>query len=112
MRDLNEMTLGQRIALTFIIVLVILFAMAIAGFISGRWEEAPAAPLLASPFDQHFAELEHEALDEAYKSRVHRLFEIWLSDSHDQPRRALVGIANARTAYTEAMTEVQKRERQ
>jgi hypothetical protein len=109
MRDLQDMTIGQRIVLTFVIVLVILFALALVGFISGRWEEAPAAPLAVSPFDQRLAELDHEALDEAYKARVQKLFEIWLADSHDQPRRALVGVANARAAYTQAMIEVEKR---
>jgi hypothetical protein len=112
LRDLNEMTIGQRIALTFVIVLIILFALTFIGWISGGWDEAPAAPLLvASPFDQRLAELEHEALDESYRQRVHLLFTNWLNDTRDQPKRMLVGISNARAAYTEAMTEIQKRER-
>ena len=107
----DELSIGQRIVLTIIIVLVILFAFALAGWMTGGWDQAPGAPLVSSPFDQHFAALEHEALYEAYKNRMVHLFTVWLSDSHDQPRRMMVGVANARAAYTEAMTEVIKREK-
>ena len=111
--NLADLSIGQRIILTFIIVLVILFAFALAGWITGGWDEAPAAPASfeISAFDQRLAELEHTALDDAYMQRVHLLFRNWLDDSHGQPDRMIVGMGKARKAYNEAMIEILKREK-
>ena len=108
-----DLSIGQRIVLTIIIVLVILFAFALAGWMTGGWDQAPAAPSAfeSSPFDQRLAELEHTALDDAYMQRVHLLFRNWLDDGHGQPDRMLVGMSKARKAYTEALTEVIRREK-
>jgi len=38
MKPLNQQTLGQRIALTMVIVVVILFALAFIGWVTGGWE--------------------------------------------------------------------------
>jgi hypothetical protein len=38
MRDLRELSIGHRIALTFMIVLMILFLLALIGFLTGGWE--------------------------------------------------------------------------
>ena len=107
----DELSIGQRIVLTIIIVLVILFAFALAGWITGRWDEAPAATSWQhSQFDPQLATLEHTALDDAFMQRVHVLFRNWLDDERGQPDRMLVGIDKARRIYIQAMTEVQKRE--
>ena len=45
MKSLHDMSTGERIALTVVIVLVILFALAFIGWISGGWDEAPAGML-------------------------------------------------------------------
>lgn len=38
MRNLQDMSLGNRIALTFVIVLIILLALAFIGWSTGGWE--------------------------------------------------------------------------
>ena len=40
MKSLYDMSIGERIALTVVIVLVILFAFAFIGWIGGSWDEA------------------------------------------------------------------------
>ena len=45
-----DLSLGERIVLTVVIVLVILFAFALMGWITGRWDEAPAAAMLRVRF--------------------------------------------------------------
>jgi len=110
MKHPADMSLGERIMLTLVIVLIILFAMAIFGWMGGSWDEAPAQELQASKFDGRLIGLDKQALDEAYKERVRHLFEVWMKDESGQPGRAIVGVRQARRAYIEAMTKVEERE--
>jgi hypothetical protein len=116
MRDLNEMTIGQRIALTFIIVLVILFALALVGFMSGRWDEAPAQAVTEVnlygdvPLDATLLRLDRRALDEAYHAQLLKLWGVWLADGAKDPSRFKAGLGNARRAYGLALHEITKRE--
>ena len=98
--------------LTIIIVLVILFALAAFGYFTGGWDEAVGAPLPPSKFDKELIAVDKEAIKEAYRNQVVHLFSVWMKDEHDQPRRALVGINQARRAYIESMTALEKREQQ
>lgn len=43
-----------------------------------------------------------EGIDHGFDKQVSLLFEIWVKDPHDQPRRAKVGIQNAINAYVRA----------
>jgi hypothetical protein len=110
MMHLEDMNIGQRIVLTIVIALVVLFIIAFIGWISGGWDQTPAQELSASPFDQRLVQLDREALDDAYRGRVVHLFDVWMKDEAGQPGRALVGVRQARRAYIEAMTEIAKRE--
>ena len=109
---LEDMTIPQRIALTVVIVLVILFAFAIAGFLSGRWEEVQAEtalpPRVPTKWDTRILELDLEALDRAYVENSVRLFSVWMRDESDQPRRMLVGLTQSRRAYNEARDRIQQ----
>jgi exopolysaccharide biosynthesis protein len=116
MRDLNRMTLGQRIALTFVIVLIILFAIAVAGWISGGWDETPAQAITDVdiygdvPLDATLLRLDRRALDEAYHAQLLKLWGVWLVDGAKDPSRFKAGMANARRAYGLALHEIAKRE--
>jgi hypothetical protein len=111
-KSLEELTIAQRIILTFVIVLIILFAMAAFGYFTGKWDEAQGAPVPPSKFDKDLITLDKEAIKQAYHDQVVRLFAVWMKDETDQPRRALVGINQARRAYIESMTALEKREQQ
>jgi hypothetical protein len=103
------MSLGHRIAITFVIVLVILFALALYGYLTGGWEaEAQVVP--PSKYDKRIAELDREAIDEAYKEKIIALFNTWLSDPSEQPSRAVKGAQNARRAYIGAMQAIERKE--
>jgi hypothetical protein len=71
--------------------------------------EAPAE-LPASKWDEHMLKLDRQALDGAYVGQMQKLFGVWMSDSHDQPQRAIVGANKARAAYIGVMTEIERRE--
>jgi hypothetical protein len=115
MKPLEEMTVGQRIALTVVICLIILFALALAGYLTGGWDEAGAAPdmpVVASKWDDHIDTLERQAIDEAFKRYIGKLYDIWVSDNYQPkiPPKALVGARNARDAYIRSMDAIEKRE--
>jgi hypothetical protein len=109
MKRLEDMSIGQRIVLTIAIVIILLLVVAMASYLAGRWEvEAAAAP--PTKYDTRIAELDREAINNAYRRKVEKLFEIWLADATGQPQRATAGVANARKAYIGAMTAIERRE--
>jgi hypothetical protein len=110
MRDLHELSIGQRVVLTFVIVIVILLLLAAFGYLTGRWDEADAQVLAPSKFDSDLIAIDKEAVKQAYHDQVVHLFAVWMKDEKGQPDRALVGVRQARRAYIEAMTAIEKRE--
>jgi hypothetical protein len=113
MRSLEDMHIGQRVMLTVAILVIILILLACVGYLSGRWEEAAAqgAPVVPSKYDDMIDELEREALGEAFKQHVVRLYTVWVTDNY-QPRfppKAIVGMRNARDAYIRGMEAIDKR---
>jgi hypothetical protein len=67
-------------------------------------------PIASSKFDSDLIDIDREAVREAYHTQVVHLFVIWMKDERGQPGRALVGVGQARRAFVEAMTEIEKRE--
>jgi hypothetical protein len=111
MTPLEDMSIGNRIALTVVIVLVILFLLAAFGYFTGRWDEADAQIVASSKWDDRLIELDKQALEQAYLEQMGHVFSIWLKDGVTDPSRARVGFGNARKGYGAAMTEIEKRER-
>jgi hypothetical protein len=109
MSKLEDLSIGHRIAITVIVMLAILFALALYGYLTGGWE-AEAQPLPPSKYDKRIAELDREAIDEAYKEKIIALFNTWLSDPSEQPSRAVKGAQNARRAYIGAMQAIERKE--
>lgn len=127
MRTLDEMSFGNRIALTFVIVLIILLAMAFIGWISGGWDaEAKAqakqkatytvqsaTTLYESiPLDGDLLPIDRRALNEAYHGHLVKLWNVWLSDGAGDPTRFRNGLSIARGAYRQASAALNKREQE
>jgi hypothetical protein len=117
--DPQDMTFGQRIALTFVIVLIILFALAFAGWMTGGWDESPAAsPKLASSeglydgisLDAELLLIDREALDQAYHNHLIKLWTVWLTDGAKDPTHFRRGLMISRDAYKKAHEAIAKRE--
>lgn len=114
-RWFNELSLGHRIALTVIVVLIVLFAFAIAGFLSGRWEAGAQQEqqlYQGIPLDAHLLPKDRAALEEAYKQHLIRLWNVWLTDGARESSRIKTGLKIARQAYHQATQELDKREQQ
>ena len=134
------MTIGQRIALTVVIVLVILFALAAYGFFSGAWQDqskvsrfelaseqeivlltfgqsvalAQGQPMdvyAGIPPDTKLLALDKAALEAAYTARLIRLFDVWLSSTQGQDATAFQnGLRITRRGYILAAEALARRE--
>src|SRR5262245_26357281 len=106
---LEEMTIGQRVMLTLVIMLVILFALAIAGWTLGRWEAAAqqGEQLYGdTPLDAVLIRLDKRALDTAYEQRIIKLWEVWISPSTRDATSFTNGLRIARQRYSEAAAAI------
>lgn len=109
------MRLGHRIALTFLIVVVILFALALFGCWTGRWDE----DAYVQPFSLASAQTQPElcmddatkdgirsvmleSLDHALQLHIENAFAVWMKDPTGQPARAKVGVERGVRAYINA----------
>lgn len=115
MRAWRNLSVGNRIAITLVIVLAILFALALYGYLTGAWEAEAAQTqqtTVSSKWDDQIDELERQALGEAFKKHIMQLYSVWVTDNY-QPRippKALTGARNARDAYIRSMEAIEKRE--
>jgi len=139
MKHPADMTLGERIMLTLVIVLVMLFALALFGWVGGSWEDqskisgyeiaserattvlsfeqsvalAQAQPVdvyADIPADTHLLALDRQALEQAYLARLIRLFDVWLSSTQGQDATNFQnGIRIARRGYNLATQALAKR---
>jgi hypothetical protein len=111
---LEDLSIGHRIALTMVIVLIILFALALFGYLTGGWDEAQGQTLPNPPGQTQpgfcIDELTRErvrdimlnGLDDSLKDQVKNLMSVWLRDERGQPGRASVGLHNAARAFDHA----------
>jgi len=63
-----------------------------------------------TPWDARMIELDHEALDEAYKDTVQHLFGVFVRGDSDQPGRTIIGAAKARRSYVAVREAIELRE--
>lgn len=113
----EDMSIGQRVAITVAIMLAILFALALYGYLTGAWDTSAAQaqqtlqPATLSKYEKRMVELDRAAIDSAYSNQITHLFQTWMKDEQDQPRRALNGAKQARSAYERTMDAVVEREK-
>jgi hypothetical protein len=53
-------------------------------------------------------ELAHTAVDEAFQEKVRSLFDVWVRDPVEQPRRAMSGMATNISAYHRARANIRQ----
>jgi hypothetical protein len=109
---LEDLSIAQRIVLTATIVMIVLLLIGAVGFLGGRWEvEGQELSPPISKYEARLAELELEALDDAFKKHMVRLYDIWVTDYTPHiPPRAIKGARNARDAYERYRLAVEKRQ--
>jgi hypothetical protein len=93
---------------------VLILAITLGGLISyaegqARFKLQSAEEVPSSKWDATILALDKEAVAEAYKDQVMRLFQTWMKDPTGQPTRALTGVQNAKKAFIAAMDVLEKR---
>ena len=95
--------LGALLVVAFVGVLLILFMGAVPG-------PAPSKEVALCSDEPHINDqvnkIAFEALDNALRDQIQRLFSTWMSDNSGQPARAAVGVRNAAFAYVHARTAI------
>lgn len=114
MKRLEDMSIGHRVAVTVVIVLAILFALALYGYLTGGWDaqaQAELQPLAISKYEKRIIELDRTAIDAAYQAQITHLFQTWMKDDSGQPKRAETGARQARTAYERSVDAIEVRQK-
>lgn len=62
-----------------------------------------------SKYEERILELQVQAVEEAYKDHIAKLYSVWLADSRGQPERARAGAQNARKAFIDVMNSIEHR---
>ena len=106
MTPLEDLSFPIRLLLTLIIVLIVAFALMLLGAQAEIRDRSP------SSYQRELLQLDKEAVKEAYKEQVRKLFTNWVVDSTGQPERMTVGLRNAQAAYIGAMVEINKYEQE
>jgi len=116
MRKLEDLSIGHRTAITFLIVLAILLALALFGYLTGAWDQADAQQgeqlYGDAPLDAVLIRLDKRALDTAYEQRIIKLWEVWISPTTRDAAAFTNGLKIARQRYSEAAAAIARRERQ
>jgi len=120
---LEDLNLGQRIAVTFVIVFIALMLLALWGLLAGGWNidadqgyrmASAEDGLQISKYDELIFKLDREAAGNAYRDQIEHLFQTWMKSPGDMaaPERAGVGARNARKAFIAVMDAIEKREKE
>src|SRR5262245_65632844 len=104
LKRLEDMPIGQRVVVTFVIVFIALMLLALWGLLSGGWDismeegyrvASADEGIQASKYDELIFKLDREAAGNAYRDQIERLFAVWMKDETGQPARAAVGASHA-----------------
>jgi hypothetical protein len=105
MKPLEQMSFAQRFLLTIVIVLIVLFALALTGYLGGRWEAQAkvAIDCFEATERERVRDISLRAIDVGLEQAVAHLYSIWTKDPEsEQPKRAQVGVTNALNAHSRA----------
>jgi hypothetical protein len=111
---LEDLTVGQRFLLLLAIVLGILFAIALFGYLTGRWDEAAGQAItegyaVPERFKADVLALDHRALDAAYIAQAQHLFRTWITDRLHDPSGIDKGLSKVRQGYVIARERIESR---
>jgi hypothetical protein len=114
---LEDLPVGHRVIITFCIVLVVLFALALIGYLTGGWDQAEGAAPAVEPeitkFESDVLALDREAMDKAFIAHLQLLFTTWMKDygTEGVEGRVIRGAQNGRRAYIKAREALEQREK-
>jgi hypothetical protein len=105
MKPLEDMSLGHRVMLTALIIIIALLLLAAFGYLSGSWDAEAKVPYdCVDPTErERIRDLALEGIDDGLKQAMTHLFDVWVKDPNtEQPKRGQVGTTNAINAHNRA----------
>jgi hypothetical protein len=96
----------------WLFMLLALVGLAVAGAIilaafPSKGAEQPA-PCIDAEMREQVRGLMFAGIDEALRRHTRRVFDVWMKDPADQPRRAVVGLNTAVSAYVRSRASAQR----
>jgi hypothetical protein len=112
MKRLEDLSLTHRVLLAIsIVVLVVLMLITLSRIIGDEATGQTKPPSYEiSEYELDMLQLEREGIDTAFKDQVTNVFAVWMKDPTGQPARAVVGVVQARKAYSAARKRLEERE--
>jgi hypothetical protein len=106
--QLETLSIGKRIVLAVVIVLLVFGLLFFINRIVGEDEahaqspQLPEVQCVSNELINHVRQQVLAALDQAVQQHVAHLFDIWIKDPSDQPKRAVEGMNVGLSAYVRA----------
>jgi 2-phospho-L-lactate guanylyltransferase (CobY/MobA/RfbA family) len=91
--------------------LLALVGLAVAGaiiFAAFRSKGAEPAPCIDAEMREQVRGLMLAGIDEALRRHTRRVFDVWMKDPADQPKRAVAGLNTAVSAYVRSRASAQR----
>jgi hypothetical protein len=109
LKRVGDLPLKHRIWLAIVLVAVVMFVLMIVNRLVGEDEAAAQAKYCVDIRQQEeIRALTFQGINQGLVEKVSHLFDIWVSDPHEQPKRATVGMDSALSAYIRARANAEK----
>ena len=102
--------MARAFAIALLIVVITCALLLIFGI--GLAQQQPVPLYQGVPQDAKLLQLDKQALDEAYRAHVVRLWNVWLTDGAKEAHRISNGLRISRQAYHQAAEQITKREQE
>ena len=82
--------------------LALVFTLMFIGYVNDQRTYAQVAVCGDKQMQEHIRSITKEAIEVALQQHITHLYEVWMRDEKDQPRRAQAGLAQGINAYVRA----------
>ena len=97
----------MKLSTTLLISALALLAFGIYRAVTAA-QSQPAVQCFFATEKDRLIELSHLAIDDAFKHHVEALFDVWVRDPAEQPKRAMSGMAINLSAYHRARANIRQ----
>jgi hypothetical protein len=109
MSDFNSDPYPPRWVLMLLAVgAVLLVGLILFAAFPSKGAAAESAPCIDTEMREQVRSLMLAGIDEALKRHARRMFDVWMKDPSDQPRRASAGVNTAISAYVRSRASAQR----
>jgi hypothetical protein len=101
-KPLEELTLDQRASRSLLAFAVVAIVALVLSFVIAESAPSEHKVCMDATERERIRDIVLNGIDRGLEEQIRHLFEIWMKDSSDQPKRAMVGTDNAYSAHVRA----------